>query len=242
MTNKIFSLGSDCYIAGSLRSTFNYSSLFDWFQSQRLSGIVEFLEEGITDPFGEGCHIYDEGRKDLYNTKFNFRLPHEPELFHEDEKHRQLAHDRWARRHERWYNNKKQDDLYIFIRKVYAHPYDVIFENGVIVGPSHEVMGENIQQNYSKDVYDRLQQHLPKNNKIIVLFPHEIIHRLPEDKRSEVVNSIYDGFIVQNLVEIYPDFKPTDNCNTHTDLWFKDHLVPSQLDMDRVYNNRHLNG
>ena len=163
---KIISLGFTCYLKSLILKT-KYGSetdIFDWCNSFYFSKLIESLKDNfcIHQHFIQSPLEVDKGKCVLYNTRYEFRLPHDRSI------------ETYKRRYERFLNYKNIDTNYLFIR--------IVNMDGRY-GKSAELLCEN----YNDECYHRLMKFLPRKSNILLL-----IHKpLEEHLREKISKHFY---------------------------------------------------
>ena len=183
----IISLGFVCYVKDLIKLTpYNKDTdIFDWMNNFYFSKTVDSLANGFNIFENIGLSTLEADTKKgstmvLYNKEYDFRLPHEKEYFY----NKQIIIDKYARRYNRFTQYKESLDNFLFIRLIN-------------VRGRYGKVKENIVSEYSKENYDKIQQYLPKYNKIM-LFVDDILDSVIREK-------IYSKFIVVENI-IHPGF------------------------------------
>ena len=178
---KVIGLGSTCYIKWLLNDT-SYkkdTDIFDWMNSFEFEKVVDSINNGFNifeNIIKSPLNVDIKSKNVYFNELYNFRLPHEGDLIKSTETYK--------RRFERFLSYSNDTDNFLFIRLIHMGRYDI--------------PAENLETNYSNDVYLRLKKYLPINSKILLITDKKL--SLNDKQKISTNFQILDNVILPNHV------------------------------------------
>lgn len=215
---KIISLGYTCYVKTLIKTSIfdKETDIFDWMNSFEFNKSIKCIENGFDifeNIIKSNIDVDLKSNNVYYNPTYSFRLPHEINL--------NMSRETYKRRYERFINYKNSEDKFIFIRQINMGRYDV--------------PPEELETNYSNEIYKRIISYLPKNSIILLITDKE----LPLEQKKVIYNKfiLLDNVISPEHIAYGDYLKYKDNIIRYYNILF--HYIEknfNNLDINKMKN------